>query len=67
MAKIKKALITFSLDKEMLDLFNSYCAEKFINKSALLSGLLEEYLNNNKGLPDDSQKDIKQNIQSASN
>lgn len=40
----KKEMISFRLDHESLDELNEYCEENCVNRSALLSKLVREFL-----------------------
>lgn len=51
--KITKGQITFSLNKGLAELFNNYCFDNHINKSALLEDMVRTYMReNSKGFND---------------
>lgn len=43
-----RSMISFSLKPELYDEFNEYCKENSINRSALISKFMRDYLDSNK-------------------
>ena len=46
--KISKTKLTISIDKNLLELFDSCCEHKSINKSKLVSSMIKQWCQDNK-------------------